>query len=195
MGQLFEELERRGALKNTLVIITSDHGEEFGEHKLYLHGQSVYREEVRVPLIFLDARRIPNGRSVREPVSLREIPATITGQLGLAATAPFPGRSLSRWWDAHSEVPTASDTPIFSEAAVTGTITRTDPARPPSLLGPLASIVLDGKVYIRDALNREQLFNLSDDPAELHNLAGEPAEREALERCRVALGHITPARK
>ncbi|MGH9902711.1 MAG: sulfatase, partial [Pyrinomonadaceae bacterium] len=50
LGLLFDELGRRGLLENTLVVVTSDHGEEFGEHGGAYHGTSLYEEQVRVPL-------------------------------------------------------------------------------------------------------------------------------------------------
>ena len=52
----------------------------------------------------------------------------------------------------------------------------------------MASVVVDGMVYIRDAFGAEELFDLARDPDEFHNLAGEPA---ALGRCRVALDRLT----
>ena len=47
LGELFEELERRGELDRTLVIVTSDHGEGLGEHGLFDHGESLYRTEIQ----------------------------------------------------------------------------------------------------------------------------------------------------
>src|SRR5262245_41948123 len=62
------------------------------------HGESVYRPEIRVPLLIV----MPSGpRSpgvVRETVSLRDLPATIVDPVDLADGAPFPGRSLARFW-------------------------------------------------------------------------------------------------
>ena len=53
LGELFEELQRRGELDRTLVIVTADHGEGFGEHDLFDHGESLYRTEIGVPLVFV----------------------------------------------------------------------------------------------------------------------------------------------
>ncbi|HZW29194.1 MAG TPA: sulfatase, partial [Isosphaeraceae bacterium] len=98
IGALFDELERRGALERTLVIITSDHGEGLGEHDLFMHGESLYRPETRVPLLILPPSRRPSGAVVRQPVSLRDLPATILDLISLRAGSPFPGRSLARHW-------------------------------------------------------------------------------------------------
>ena len=79
-------------LDNTLVIVASDHGEHLGDHVLFFHGCSLYRQFVGVPLVIVDSKRVPAGRVVVEPVSLRDIPATVIDVLGLAARLPFPGQ-------------------------------------------------------------------------------------------------------
>ena len=83
-------------LDDTLVIVASDHGEHLGDHLLFFHGCSLYRQLVGVPLVIVDPKGVPAGRVVVEPVSLRDIPATVVDLLGLADGAPFPGRSLAR---------------------------------------------------------------------------------------------------
>src|SRR5262249_30983432 len=60
---LFSALESQGILENTLVIITSDHGEEFGEHGLLDHGNSLYLASVHVPLVIHFPGRVPAGQS------------------------------------------------------------------------------------------------------------------------------------
>src|SRR5262249_26144673 len=77
LGRLFDEPDRRGLLGNTLVIVTADHGEHFGEHRLYCHASSLYDPEIHVPLLALLPGGAHAGRSVAEPVSLRDLPATV----------------------------------------------------------------------------------------------------------------------
>ena len=89
---------RRGVLDDTLVIVTSDHGEHLGDHGLFFHGCSLYRQLVEVPLVIVDPKGVPAGRAVAEPVSLRDVPATVLDLLGLGRDAAFPGRSLARFW-------------------------------------------------------------------------------------------------
>ena len=98
LGELFDELQRRGLLDRTVVIITADHGEELGDHGLFEHGESLYRPEIQVPLLVLLPSGGHSASVVRETVSLRDLPATIVDLAGLAAGAPFPGRSLARLW-------------------------------------------------------------------------------------------------
>src|SRR5262249_54915570 len=97
LGRLLGELRRQGLPDNTLVIITSDHGEAWGEHGLFSHRNSVYLDEVGVPLVILSPGA-PPGRVVTAPVTLRDLTATVVDLLGLSAGSPFPGRSLAAHW-------------------------------------------------------------------------------------------------
>jgi arylsulfatase A-like enzyme len=82
LTELLQTLERRGFLDRGWVIITSDHGEAFGEHGAVEHGSSVYNEQTHIPLIVLP----PSGTRVRpieEPVSLTDLTATISEITGV----------------------------------------------------------------------------------------------------------------
>ena len=98
LGALLDELGRRGVLDDTLVIVTADHGEHLGDHLLFFHGGSLYRQVVQVPLVIVDPKGRRAGRVVAEPVSLRDVPATIADSARTGPGAPFPGRSLARFW-------------------------------------------------------------------------------------------------
>jgi arylsulfatase A-like enzyme len=98
VGRLFAELGRRRLLDNTLVVITSDHGESFGpghasDRYPPGHGTSLFPEQSRVPLFIVDPRRIPAARAVMQTVSIRQIPATVTALIGDRAS-PFRGEIL-----------------------------------------------------------------------------------------------------
>ena len=96
IGRLFDELRRRGLLENTLVIVTSDHGEHIQERGFTGHGLSLYRRELHVPLLVFPPPVEPDRRVVAEPVNLRELPATVIDLLGLAhGSRP---RSLAVRW-------------------------------------------------------------------------------------------------
>ena len=100
-------------LDQTLVILTADHGEQFGEHGGFGHGMSLYEPEVHVPLLVIFPGRVPEGQVVREAVSLRDIPATVVDLIGGLDGSPFPGRSLTRTWNGSPpEEPQASNTPL-----------------------------------------------------------------------------------
>ena len=192
LGRLFAALEQNGVLDKTLVIVTADHGEEFGEHGLYGHGKSVYRPETQVPLLVFgpSGMRVPQGRTIAEPVSLRDVAATVVERLGLAGDSPLPGNSLASLWQPSANAP-ATHSPVLSEVAIKTKVSHNS-HRAPALRGPMASLIADGNVYIRDATGREELYDVAGDPSESNNLASSPAARPVLERCRAALDRLVP---
>jgi arylsulfatase A-like enzyme len=101
---LFDALEKRGRLREGIVIVTSDHGEEFREHARMLHGSSLYEEAVRVPLLMIGPG-IPKGRRIAAPVSLLDLAPSILELAGLEPTSRFEGESLASLFT----TPTASD--------------------------------------------------------------------------------------
>ncbi|MXX61792.1 MAG: sulfatase [Holophagales bacterium] len=96
-GRLLEELDRRGFLDDTLVVFVSDHGEEFQDHGNHGHGSNLYREQIHVPLIVqLPARlRAAIERSlVEEQVQQIDIAPTILEAIGRPGLIETDGRSL-----------------------------------------------------------------------------------------------------
>ncbi|MCA9543169.1 MAG: sulfatase-like hydrolase/transferase, partial [Myxococcales bacterium] len=80
---VFEALDAEGLAENTVVILTSDHGEAFKEHGFHFHGRTVYDEELRVPLIV----RFPGAepKRVGELTALLDILPTVAQAVGLKA--------------------------------------------------------------------------------------------------------------
>jgi arylsulfatase A-like enzyme len=170
VGLLFDDLDRRGLLKQTLVIVTSDHGEHFMEHGFFGHGLSLYRREVHVPLLIFPPEPLSERRVVSTPVSLRDLAATCVNQLGLGDRSPFPGGSLSRLWENGDALAGTTPSPVVSEV---GHQTRLPPIPDvPATLGPVQSLVLNGKVFLHNADGRDELYDLEADPLETRNLIG-----------------------
>jgi arylsulfatase A-like enzyme len=94
---LMEELDRRGLTTNTLVIITSDHGESLGQHHLETHGRALYWELIHVPLVIYCPGHVPAGVKIERPVTNAAIPATVLSLMG-ADDSTFPGPALSLLW-------------------------------------------------------------------------------------------------
>jgi arylsulfatase A-like enzyme len=192
LGELFEELERRGELDRTLVVVTSDHGEGLGEHDLFDHGESLYRTEISVPLLMVAPVRSRTQGVVSETVSLRNLPATIVELVGLEANSPFPGPSLASLWRRSATDPA----PITTEGVIselTGP-NPTDPnqGRSPAKRGPLVSLAEGDFVYIRnEGDGAEELFNERDDPRELSNRARVEALQPILKRLRERVNQLT----
>jgi arylsulfatase A-like enzyme len=163
LGRLLTELKVQGLLDTTVVVITSDHGESFGTHGRFGHGGSLYLDEVGVPLVILSPGA-PANRVVNEPVSLRDLPATILDQVGLSAGSPFPGRSLASSWRPNPGQVAVKTTSPFSELAHPIAF---DPQSGPGQRGVQMSLVALGYHFVRDGMGAERLFHLSRDPFEM----------------------------
>ncbi len=181
LDRLLGELERRGLLADTDVIITSDHGEAFAEHSALGHGNSVKMEEIRVPLVILSPDA-PAGETIMHPVSLRDLPATVVNRLGLAEGSPFPGRSLAAYWGLPpGRMPAEPTTPAFTEQANRSAWfeLRPQPGRGGLEPGFQMSLVAWTFHYIRDGEGGEQLYDLINDVYEQRNLI-EDAENQPI---------------
>jgi arylsulfatase A-like enzyme len=193
LGRLFDEMERRGILHNTVVAIVSDHGEELGDHGLFEHGQSLYRPETHVPLVLFGGGGVPEGRRFSRPVSLRDVPATLLEYALGSGSRTLPGNSLSRYWRDGVKSTDGIDDVVMSEAAIhPRPAQRPSAAAAPSFRGPMASIVERSLVYIRDGFGDEELYDFAADPNETQNLAGSPSAKADLERLRAALNEVGP---
>jgi arylsulfatase A-like enzyme len=156
-----------------------------------MHGESLYRTEIRVPLLILMPAHRRSRAVVRETVSLRDLPATVVEVIGLESGSPFQGRSLARTW----ALPPAGVPPVETEVALSelASINPSNPnhGRSPAYRGPLFSLAEREFVYIRNEGDAgEELFNQRDDPDELNNLAGAEAMLPVLRRFRAHLERV-----
>jgi len=93
--RVIDDLKRRGMWDNTLLVVTSDHGEEFYEHEKWGHGLSLYDEMVHVPLIVREPGDANAGRIVDQPLSHVDLMPTLLDYLGGPALPPGnPGRAV-----------------------------------------------------------------------------------------------------
>jgi arylsulfatase A-like enzyme len=168
VGLLYGELGKRGVLENTLVIIASDHGEEFGEHDVFSHGQSLYLPSLHVPLLILYPGQVPAGKSIEETVSLRDVAATVMDLTNLGSKSTFPGRSLARYWRSSPEPSDAASGAVFSELKYAGGF----PQWFPIARGDVQSLVANGYHYIKNGDSREELYDWLEDPWEQNDLSG-----------------------
>ena len=93
-GAFLERLSELGLAEDTLVVVTSDHGEEFNDHGSWGHGHSVYQELLHVPLMFRLPGRLPGGTKVGDAVSTLDVSATVTDLLGVPAMDHNEGQPL-----------------------------------------------------------------------------------------------------
>jgi len=171
IADLFREL---GLARDALVVITSDHGEEFGDHGLGAHGAQLHNELLRVPLLFHGAdeagRSLFEPKRVAEPVCLIDVLPTLRGLLGAPAEATDRGLDLTDRLTGSAE---EARRLLF-------------PERPMELeiLPFEVRAVIDGQLkYYRDTrLDGASLFDMASDPSEFRDLsAKQPDEAERLE--------------
>jgi arylsulfatase A-like enzyme len=174
LGALFDELANRRLLDRTLVIVTSDHGESFGNHGLYGHGNSMYRDLIHVPLIMRFPGPVPAGLRLADVVSLQAIPATVAHLAGLASASTFPGTSLVSRWAAPA---TAAPDFAFSES-LPGIVHN--PAYPLGRRGAIKSAVTADWHLVLHEEGTVELFHY-DDVNEQQSVADVPENRQIVQ--------------
>ena len=188
IDSLLTVLQQRGLLQNTIVIITSDHGEHFGEHGLIQHGSSLYLPVLNVPLAIRAPGRVPAGRAVNQATSLRHLAATILDLAGLANPG-LPGHSLMRFLAADAAV-TEPDT-LFAAVDFNRLLPKW-PANQPVLRGDMRTVTIDSLQYILNGDGQEQLFNNGRDFWQVRNLVGMPEFQDPLQTHRAAIRPLLP---
>jgi hypothetical protein len=163
LAKILAALERTGLDRSTIVVLFGDHGEGFGEHRHYFHGQSVYEEMIHVPLI-VHVPGLP-PRVIDEPVALMDVGPTLLELVGAPSSPKLGGRSLA--------------------AAIRGEALPPKPVPAELLPAPSwnhhARAVIDGdwKAIYRVSDGLWELYNLKTDPREKRNLFHVEKERAA----------------
>jgi arylsulfatase A-like enzyme len=187
MNRLFDELRQRGILDRTLVIFVSDHGEEFAEHTTFGHAKDLHIQSIRVPLVIRLPDIVPTEVTVREPVTLRDIPATVIDLLGLADDGLFPGRSLSRYW-----IESERKEPENSELVLSELDRASWAVGAPAEKGAMKSLIIGDMHYIRNGDDSEEVYDLGNDPVEQNDLIQTPRGVETATQARHALKQMIP---
>lgn len=191
VDSIFAGLDRRGMLDNTVVVIASDHGEQFGEQrrKARGHGNSLYAPLLDVPLIIhAPGAGVPATR-IGRTITLRDLPATIMDLLSLREVSPFPGESLASIWEPGEEEFRGS--PVFSELGLENSFRDTGPEWR-SWEGHMRSITGERFHYIANGDGTEELYDREADPWELRDLSADPRVTPQLDRMRARLIRVRP---
>lgn len=175
IGNLIQELGNRGLSRNTLIVVTSDHGESLGQHKMMTHGLSLYVEQIRVPLLFWYPGHVPSNLRITTPVSQTFVAATVM-DITSNSSSPFAGPGLDQLWNNAGH---ATDWPEpLSELAQNDVVMNTDRhARkfvPTALDGNMTSVLTSRWHFIEHSTLGDQLFNWVDDPGETNNIIALP---------------------
>ena len=164
IGQLARALDEMNLSDNTLLIITGDHGEAFGEHGQLLHGFSVYDEETHIPLMIVNPKLIPHEITVNRISRHVDLAPTLVDLLGYETPQQWQG------WNLLADAPRRAY--LFARN------------------GDMSLGVVDGDYkYIENlTANRRELYDLKNDPRESYNLAWDPvlADMMAREHLRLA---------
>jgi arylsulfatase A-like enzyme len=174
---LMQFLAKSPDWSNTVLIITSDHGESFWEHGRFGHGWDLSRELVHVPLIILGPG-IPAGLRVRGVVATRNLYATILGLAKGSATASLSPSSLQNYWSGKQDS-TPGASAVVSEVNV--------PTPIPRLQNAYISLITPRWHWILDAHGHTQLFDWVKDPTEKADLAGSSEASAVVENLERAL--------
>lgn len=155
VGKVLEELESRGTLEETIVVITADHGEAFGEHGRFGHHPYLYDELLRVPLVV----SVPGAttRTVEQQVSLLDIAPTVYDLLEFDPPNSIQGKSFE---------------PVFRGEKIEERIaiaTGMDG-------GTLACRTSEWKCFWRVEEDDVELYNLKLDPEELEDMSADNPE-------------------
>jgi len=174
LRNLFQKLEKNGVLQNTLVIITSDHGEHFGEHQRIGHTNTCYRQLLQVPLIIRYPDALPSGKKIWEPVSQRNLPATIQNIIfgNGDDDFKFPGYNLACHWNEQLPGCGVSDREeaVLSELLIGGKTPGVWQSSWPGAQSGIKSIITDQYHYIRFGDGEEELYNFKEDSLDAINI-------------------------
>lgn len=158
IGRFLESLGSR--LENSIIIVTADHGEAFGEHGSLGHTGTLYEELVHVPLI-MAGPGIKAGSIIKEPVELMSLAPTVTDLLALGSIKGFRGRSL---------LPVMRGTKMTTKGTIS---TRQVPELNRRLISyrtPDWKYIYTESLEETNTLLSEEVYDLRNDPREEHNL-------------------------
>jgi lipoteichoic acid synthase len=157
LKNVIDQYKELGLYDDTIFVIYGDHGEGFGEHDLYQHDNTIYQEGVRVPLVILDPGRFKDGKRVETLTDQVDILPTLVDLLGYKVKGgKYPGRSLL--------APPDEDRTLFFSCF--------DDYK------CLASLQGDEKYIYFFGNQPDEVYDISKDPHEKHDIANQLSEKE-----------------
>jgi len=153
IGQILIELKKLNLAETTAIVVISDHGEGFGEHELFGHGNSVYEEIVKILLLISWPSKLSHGKYIDTPVSVIQCYDTIRNMAGLAKK----NKQISTLLEICENKNFSGSGPVWGSVG-NGNLTR-------------FFRMNDWKLIVNAVLGNYELFQLSEDPFERNNLA------------------------
>jgi len=170
IGILVDNLKRLGLYSKTIIIFTSDHGEEFYEHKMKLyngHGHSLYDEVIKIPLIF----RIPgfsSGVRFEQLARLIDVAPTVLDLVGvLSKQIPMQGISLLPLLKGEKM---DQNVPVIAEATDVVPEMKCIRTNKWKYIYSVNIKKFEERILIADHPDKEELYDLESDPGEQHNI-------------------------
>lgn len=160
IGRVLDLLEETGRTRETLVVVTSDHGEGFGEHGEVGHGYFAYEEHLRVPLVLAQPGALPEGLRVEPRVRLVDLLPTLSDLLDLPLPNDLDGESFAASVLGEAAGPAPGDVVFESRLGFVE-----------NGWAPVQGVIVDSWKYI--AVPDPELYDLETDPGETRNLAEE----------------------
>ena len=185
IGQLVDWLKRENLYDNTMIVVTADHGESFGERRLFLHGNSLYANLLHVGLLVKYPHSAHAG-VVNAPVSLIDIFPTVMDVTGVKAPAGLQGRDLL-------DPAAIEPRDLFSESFPCPVLHT--PACPGGCM--MRSVVSWPNKFIWSSKGSPESYDLQQDPNENHNLFGSlnPIARALSDQLRAWIKTMPPQEK
>jgi len=163
LKHLLDRLAELGVLDQTIVAVTGDHGDEFGEHGQIGHAKTVYDEVLHVPLVFLGPGVVPAGKRIDTPVSLIDLMPTLLDLVGLPVPPGLHGTSLAPLL---RDEPFPSSRVLYAEAPAFGAHTG-------------------HRVAVRTAGFKWIVSDEATVPTQIYDLKNDPGERAPLDDARL----------
>ena len=172
LGRIITVLERKGALDNTVIVFTSDHGYFYGEHGLNEERRLAYEETIRIPLLVRYPRLVPANTTPRQMALSLDIAPTLLDIAGQQPGAHIQGRSL---------VPILKqESPDWRSSFLVEYFTDTVFPRIRNMGYVAARSERYKYIQYRELQGMDELYDLERDPYEASNIIALPDSQEAL---------------
>ena len=168
LGRMLALLEELGVAEDTLLLFVSDHGDLIGAHRLWDKGPMLYEEQLHIPCVARLPGRIPSGTQCDAFVSLLDLMPTLAEGLGLSLPQPVDGRSI---WPQLCGAPQPPDWPDDAYVQYHGEGIS---------LYSIRALRTERHKYVYYPFDRDELYDLHNDPWEMRNLINDPASQLTL---------------
>jgi arylsulfatase A-like enzyme len=184
VGEMVKRVESHGLWESSFFLVTSDHGENIGDHGMMNHVFSLYESTVKVPLLVSYPPRYPPGSTDRSTVQLTDVFPTVLEVAGV------PPDQIESQGVALPAAASGAERPAFLEyyfpKQALGAMRKQDAASPQleRFKRRLRAVVHGGYKFVWASDGAHELYDLGADPEERHDLAGDAAHRPRLELLR-----------